>query len=269
MSTATLDPDTTTGTSGEGPTRVFPTLVSAHRRAAARDVTTIFFTFAFPLIFLLLFGSIFSGQDVEESGKSYIQYIAPGVLTWGVANAAVFSIAFALMQWRESDLLRIIRMTPTRVGTLLSSKLAIALVIALVQTALFVGVAMVPFFGLRPAASSWEALPLLALGVVTFFALGAVIGSVTNTAESVAAVSNVIMLPMAFLSGSFFPLDMMPDWLQKVAQVFPLYYLNDGVGHALNGTGSTSDVLLSLGVLAGFAVVFAAVAVKVFRWSND
>jgi len=262
MSNATLTPSST-------PARVFPTLVTAHRKAAARDVTTIFFTFAFPLIFLVLFGSIFSGQDVEESGKSYIQYIAPGVLTWGVANAAVFSIAFALMQWRESDVLRILRMTPTRVSTLLSSKLAIALVIAGVQTILFVGVAMLPPFGLRPSASSWEALPLLGLGVVTFFALGAVIGSLTNTAESVAAVSNVIMLPMAFLSGSFFPLDMMPDWLQRVAQVFPLYYLNDGVGHALNGTGSSEDLLLSLGVLGGFAVVFTAVAVKVFRWSND
>jgi ABC-2 type transport system permease protein len=248
---------------------VFPTLVSAHRKASVRDVTTIFFTFAFPLIFLVLFGSIFNGQDVEQSGQGYIQYIAPGVLTWGVANAAVFSIAFALMQWRESDLLRIIRMTPTPVATLLSSKLAIALVVAAVQTVLFVGIATIPFFGLRPAASSWEAVPLLALGVLTFFALGAVIGSITNTAESVAAVSNVVMLPMAFLSGSFFPLDMMPGWLQQVAQVFPLYYLNDGVGHALNGNGTSSDLLLSLGVLAGFGVVFAAVAVKVFRWSND
>ncbi|PID97395.1 MAG: ABC transporter [Actinomycetales bacterium] len=265
MSTATR----TAGTSDTTPARVFPTLVLAHRRAATRDATTIFFTFAFPLIFLLLFGSIFHGQDVEQSGKSYIHYIAPGVLTWGVANAAVFSIAFALMQWRESDLLRIIRMTPTRVGTLLSSKLAIALAVAVSQTVLFVGVAMIPFYGLRLAASSWQAVPLLALGVATFFALGAVIGSVMNTAESVAAVSNVVMLPMAFLSGSFFPLDMMPGWLQQVAQVFPLYYLNDGVGHALDGTGSISDLLVSLGGLGGFGVVFAAVAVKVFRWSDD
>lgn len=262
MSTAAASP-------GHSTSRVFPTLVSAHRKAAVRDVTTIFFTFAFPLIFLLLFGSIFAGSDVEQSGKSYIQYIAPGVLTWGVANAAVFSIAFALMQWRDSDLLRIIRMTPTSIGTLLSSKLTVAVVVAAVQTVLFVGVATIPFFGLRPAASSWQAVPLLLVGVVAFFALGAVIGSLTNTAESVAAVSNVVMLPMAFLSGSFFPLDMMPGWLQQIAQVFPLYYLNDGVGDALNGTGSTQDLLLQLGVIGGFAVVFTVIAAKVFRWSND
>lgn len=275
MSTTTTTTTTTTGLRREirpasgSPAPVFPTLVSAHRRAAVRDVTTIFFTFAFPLIFLLLFGSIFSGSDVEESGKSYIQYIAPGVLTWGVANAAVFSIAFALMQWRESDVLRIIKMTPTSVGSLLSSKLAVALAIAAVQTVLFVSVACIPFFGLQPAATSWQAVPLLALGVGTFFALGAIIGSLANTAESVAAVSNVVMLPMAFLSGSFFPLDMMPDWLQQIAQVFPLYYLNDGVGHALNGTGGYADLGLALAVLGGFAVAFAGIAAKTFRWSND
>lgn len=248
---------------------VFGTLTRAQGKAAVRDFTTLFFTFAFPLVFLVLFGSIFHSSTVEGTDKSYISYIAPGVLTWGVANAAVFAIAFALMMWRDSDLLRILRMTPTRISTLLASKFSIALGTAVVQSVLFVLVAMIPFFGLQPAATSWRALPLLALGVAVFFALGSVIGSLANTAESVAAISNVVMLPMAFLSGALFPLDMMPSWLQSIAHVFPLYWLNEGVSAAINGTGTASEYLAQVGVLGGYAVVFTVLATQVFRWSND
>lgn len=247
----------------------YAVLTQAHRKASVRDATTLFFTFAFPLIFLTLFGTIFRSQSVEGTSKDYIQYIAPGVLTWGVANAAVFGIAFSLMQWRESDLLRIIRMTPSSITTLLSSKLGLVAATAAVQTVLFVGVATVPFFGLRPSSRSWLLVPALALGVLTFFALGAIVGAIANTAESVAAISNVVMLPMAFISGSFFPLDMMPDWLQTVAHAFPLYYFTDLAGNALNGTGSVSTILVDLGALSAFGLVFAVLARVTFRWSND
>lgn len=250
-------------------TIAFTTLAGVHTKSARRDATTVFFTFVFPLVFLLLFGTIFRGQDVEQSGRGYIDYIAPGVLTWGVANAAVFGIAFALMQWRESDLLRIVRMTPTHTRTVLSSKLMITLGIAAVQSILFVGVAMLPFFGLSLSATSWQAVPLLVMGVVAFYAVGAIIGALANTAEAVAAVSNVIMVPMAFLSGSFFPIDMMPEVLQTIAHVLPLYYLTDGVGAAFTGEATTASFLTDLGMLAAFAALFTAIAVKVFRWSND
>ena len=91
----------------------YAALTQAGYRAYTRDRTTLFFTFAFPLLFLVVFGLIFRGQNVEESGRPYISYIAPGVLSWGVGNAAVFGVAFVLMQWRRDDLLRLIRMTPT------------------------------------------------------------------------------------------------------------------------------------------------------------
>lgn len=250
-------------------TTAFGALRGAHVRSTRRDTTTVFFTFAFPLIFLLLFGTIFRGQSVEQSGTSYIDYTASGVLTWGIGNAAVFSIAFALMQWRENDLLRIMRMTPTSPRAILSSKFLIVLAVAAVQAVLFVGVAMLPFFGLRPSASSWQAIPLMFVGVIAFYAIGAIVGSFAKTPEAVAAVSNVIMVPMAFLSGSFFPIDMMPSVLKDVAHALPLYYLNNGVRGAFTGELGTSEFLTDLGVLGLFAAVFGVVAVKSFRWTND
>ena len=71
-----------------------------------------------------------------------------------------------------------------------------------------------------------------------FLAIGVIVGTYANTPEAVAAIANCLMVPMAFLSGSFLPLDMMPAWLQSVSRVLPLRYLNDAATGALTGTGS-------------------------------
>ncbi|WP_328900333.1 ABC transporter permease [Streptomyces sp. NBC_00441] len=247
----------------------YAALATAGYRAQIRDKSTLFFTFAFPLLFLVVFGLIFRGQDVEESGLSYLSYTAAGVLSWGVANAAVFGIAFTLMQWRNDDILRLIRMSPAPLSAVIGSRYVLALVVGAVQSLLFVGVAMLPVFGLRPA-SGWPLLiPVLLLGVTTFLLLGVIIGSFADTPESVAAVANFLMLPMAFLSGSFFPLDSMPSWLQHVSVVLPLRYLNDAVSHAIAGRGSLSDVWVGCAGLVAFALVFGAAAAKTFRWTRS
>ncbi|MFF8410781.1 ABC transporter permease [Streptomyces omiyaensis] len=247
----------------------YAALTAAGCRAQVRDRTTLFFTFAFPLLFLVVFGLIFKGQAVEESGLTYLSYTAAGVLSWGVANAAVFGSAFTLMQWRADDILRLIRMSPAPLSAVIGSRYVIALVVGAVQSLLFVGVAMLPVFGLEPA-SGWPWLvPVLALGVTTFLLLGVIVGSLADTPESVAAVANFLMLPMAFLSGSFFPLESMPEWLRNVSLVMPLRYLNDAVSHALAGRGDSSDVLVGCAGLLAFAVVFGAVAAKTFRWTRS
>lgn len=252
-----------------GEPSAFWVLVIMHWRMARRDTVTLFFTFAFPLLFLVLFGLVFREQEVAGTDRSYIHYVAPGVLTWGVANAAVFSVAFALQHWRQSDLLRILQLTPTRLSTLLGSKLVVVLATAAGQAALFVAVATVPFFGLRPAATSWQLIPLLGAGVATFSCLGAIIGSLASSTEAIAAASNAVMLPMAFLSGAFFPLDLMPEGLRTAAKALPLFHLNAPVGHALAGSAALVDAALNGAILLGFGIVFAVVARRVFRWSDD
>ncbi|WP_049574203.1 ABC transporter permease [Streptomyces sp. SBT349] len=246
----------------------YSALREAGYRAYTRDRTTLFFTFAFPLLFLVVFGLIFSGQDVEESGRPYISYIAPGVLSWGVANAAVFGVAFTLMQWRRDDILRLIRMTPTPLSAVLGSRFALALGIGVVQAVLFVAVAVLPAFGLSVSGRWPLAVPLLVLGITAFLALGAIVGSFTTTPEAVAAVANFLMVPMAFLSGSFYPLDAMPEWMRALSWVLPLRHLNDGVSAALTGSGDLGDIAVGAGGLAAFAVVFGVAAVRCFRWSD-
>ena len=245
----------------------YAALTTAGYRAYARDRATVFFTFAFPLVFLLLFGYIFRGQSVNGSG-AYIGYIAPGVLGWGVGNAALFGTAFTLMNWRRDDILRLIWRTPTPLTAILGARYALALTVGLAQSVLFLGIAALPVFGLHLTRTWPLALPVLALGVAAFLALGAIVGSRADTPEAVAAIANFLMVPMAFLSGSFYPSDLMPTWLQDFSRILPLHYLNSGISGALSGRGGTSQTIAADAALAGFAVVFGLLAVKAFRWSN-
>jgi len=246
----------------------YSALVRAGYKASIRDATTVFFTFAFPLVFLVVFGLIFAGRQVDGTPYDYINYIAPGVLSWGVANAALFGVSFTLMQWRGDDLLRLIRMTPTPLRAVLGSRVVLAQAIGLLQAVLFVGVAVLPVFGLHVSGRWPLALPVLLLAVAAFLALGVVVGAHTDTPEAVAAVANCIMVPMAFVSGSFFPLDMMPGWLRAISGVLPLRYVNDGLAVAIAGRGDLGQYGIACGALAGFTVVFAAIGLRTFRWSN-
>ncbi|NJP66962.1 MULTISPECIES: ABC transporter permease [Streptomyces] len=246
----------------------YTALSQAGYRASVRDKTTLFFTFAFPLIFLVVFGLIFAGQALEDSGRTYISYTAPGVLSWGVGNAALFGIGFVLMQWRRDDLLRLIRMTPTSLPSVLASRYTLALGIGVVQAVLFVAVAMLPPFRLT-LDSGWPlALPVLFLGITTFLTMGVIVGSIATTPEAVAAIANCVMVPMAFLSGSFLPMDMMPGWIQAVSWALPLRYFNDAISAALVGSGDMGDIAVGCAGLLAFTVVFGAIALKTFRWSN-
>lgn len=245
----------------------YSALTSANYKAYVRDKTTLFFTFAFPLFFLGIFGLIFAGQEVDEDGLPYINYIAPGVLSWGVGNAAVFAVAFTLVQWRRDDILRLIWRTPTRTGSVVAARATVALGVGLVQAVLFAAIALLPVFGLT-LTSTWPlALPVLVCGIAAFLALGLVVGTVADTPEAVGAIGNFVMVPMAFLSGAFYPLSMMPDWLGTVSRVLPLRYFNDGVAEALSGRATWSQTGLDCAALLGFAVVFGLIGLRAFRWS--
>ncbi|MFC3499825.1 ABC transporter permease [Micromonospora krabiensis] len=247
----------------------YAALSRATYKATVRDATTLFFTFAFPLVFLVIFGLIFRNQQVGDTGRGYVDYIAPGVLSWGLASAALFGVSFTLMQWRNDDLLRIIRLSPTSLWSVIGSRYVVALGIGVAQSLLFVGVAMLPVFGMRPDPTWPLAIPTMLLAVTAFLALGLIVGSRANTAEAVAAIANCIVVPMAFLSGSFYPLELMPGWLQGISRALPLRYVNDGMAYAFTGFGTMTDYLISCGALVAFAVAFALIGVRTFRWSND
>ncbi len=207
-------------------------------------------------------------EQVEDESLQSIQYLTPGLLGWAIAMSATFGAAMTLVQWRTTKLLRRLRLAPVSTGEVVAARVGVSVLIALVQMVIFVGLA-VGLFGLRLTGSWWMAVPLVLCGTLAFLAIGLFAGSVTKTSEGASGLANLIILPMAFLSGSFIPLDVAPSWLQGVSHAFPLRYLNEGMLDVMvRGQGPGAAVVPMLVMLA-FALVIGLIATRVFRWEAD
>lgn len=208
-------------------------------------------------------------KQVEDESLKPIQFLTPGLLSWAVSMSAVFGAALTLVMWRKNQVLRRLRLAPVRPIAVLGSRVTVALGIALLQGVVFVGVAMLPLFGLQLSGSWWLAIPLLMLGTLAFFSIGMLVGSFAKTEEAATGAANLVVLPMAFLSGSFFPIDQTPAWLQNVSQIFPMRHLNDGMSAVLVRGEGLDALLTPVAVLIGFTLIVGFAASRVFSWEDS
>jgi ABC-2 type transport system permease protein len=206
-------------------------------------------------------------DGVEDDSLKTIQYYTPGLLGWAVAMSAAIGAAATLQGWRQSKLIRRLQLSPVSTRTVVGARIAVTVGIALVQLAIFVGLAAAAF-GLRLTGSWWMAVPLLVVGTLCFMALGLLAGAVTKTTEGAVNAANFIVLPMSFLSGSFFPLDVAPRWLQLFSELLPLKHLNDGMLDVMVRGEGPSAALVPIAVLVGFAAVVTLIAARLFRWET-
>ena len=207
-------------------------------------------------------------RQVEDESLSTIQFVTPGLLGWAIAMGATFGAAVNLVAWRKNGLLRRLRLAPINTSTVVLARVVISLTIAAVQSIIFVALGMV-FFGLQLTGSWPMMIPLLFVGTLAFMAIGLLAGSVSKTEEGAIGLANFVILPMAFLSGSFFPLDGAPTWLQAIGNLLPLKHLNDGMFDTMvvrdAGPGAA---LIPMAILLGFTVVLTAISAKLFRWDD-
>jgi ABC-2 type transport system permease protein len=209
----------------------------------------------------------FAPRSVEDESLNAIQYFTPGLLGWAVAMSAAIGAAATLQGWRQTKLLRRLQLSPAPTWTVVGARVVVTLGVALVQLAIFVGVGAAAF-GLRLTGDWWACIPLLMVGTLSFMALGLLSGAVARTAEGAANLANFLVLPMALLSGTFFPLEEAPGWLRTVTLALPLRHLNEGMLDVMVRGEPAWAVLAPMAVLGGFAVVMTLVAVRIFRWDD-
>jgi ABC-2 type transport system permease protein len=206
-------------------------------------------------------------QAVEDDSLKTIQYYTPGLLGWAVAMSASFGAAATIQGWRQSKLIRRLQLAPVSTRTVVGARVAVTIGIALVQMAIFVGLASAAF-GLTLTGSWWMAIPLLIVGTLCFMAIGLLAGALTRTTEGAVNAANFMVLPMSFLSGSFFPLDGSPGWLRAFSNLLPLKHLNDGMLDVMVRGEGPSAALVPMAILLGFAVVVTLIAARLFRWET-
>ncbi|MFG2244306.1 ABC transporter permease [Spirillospora sp. NPDC048823] len=208
-------------------------------------------------------------ERVEDDSLKAIQFFTPALLGWALASAAVFGASQTLVTWRTKGILRRLQLSPAPIPTVFAARVAVSVAVALVQFALFVLVALLPIFGLQLEGAWWMAIPLLVAGVLAFLSIGMIVGAWAKSQETANAVTQLIVLPMAFLGGSFFPLEQTPGWMQTLSYIFPLRYLNEGMLDVMSrGLGPTS-ALAEIGILVGVAAGGALIALRLFRWESS
>lgn len=211
----------------------------------------------FPNVFYLMFGMVLNHGNGEAA-----RYMLASYSTFGVMAPGLFGFGVSLALERDSGLLTLKRALPMPPGAYLLGKMLMAVCVAAVVGAILLALAL---GAAHAALSPSQVVSLLlvdALGVLPFCALGLLVGTLLK-GQGAPGLLNMIYLPMAFLSGLWFPLQMMPAFLRSLAPVWPSYHLN---ALALSVVGfDTGPRLPHALVLAGFTVVFLAVAARRLR----
>ncbi|MFJ4092819.1 ABC transporter permease [Kitasatospora sp. NPDC089913] len=211
---------------------------------------------------------VMESSQVEDGSLKPIQFLTPGLLGWAVATGAVFGAALTLVGWRQKKVLRRLRLAPVSAGSVIASRVAVSVLTALTQTAVFLVVATTPFFGLKLTGDWWLIVPLVVCATIAFMSIGLLAGSVAKTEEAANGISQIIVLPMSFLSGSFFPTDGMPGWLDAISRALPLRHLVTASQSVLSRGGGVMDALPTMGGLLLFAAVLTGISWKLFRWED-
>ncbi len=205
-------------------------------------------------------------QQVEDKSLKPIQYLAPGLLGWAIASGGAFGASITLVSWRQNKLLRRLRLAPVNVGSVVLARVGVSLAVAIVQLAAFLAIATLPYFGLKLSAAWWMAIPVVICGTLAFMAIGLLVGSFAKTQQAATAVTNVIILPMAFLGGAFIPLDYAPVWIRDVSYAMPLRYLVIGMQDVMARGEGPASALPAIGILLALAALLTIISVRVFRW---
>lgn len=209
----------------------------------------------------------FDAEQVEDESLTTIQFFTPGLLGWAVAMSAAFGAAATLQGWRQSKMLRRLQLAPVPTSTVVAARVAVTIAISLGQTAIFLGIGTVAL-GLTLTGSWWMSIPVVVVGTLCFMAIGLLAGAIAKSTEGAVNMANFFVLPMAFLSGSFFPLDAAPVWLRRLSDVLPLKHLNEAMLDVLVRGQGAASALVPLAILTGFAVVVTLLAAKLFRWDT-
>jgi len=221
------------------------------------------FVFLFPPLLFVLLASVF-GDGVED-GRRVSSYLVAGLIGYAVANTALGGLAITLVIRRESGLLKRLRSTPLPGSLYLTAVLLSNLLIVVLQSLAVITLGLLLFDADVPQ-QTLQFVVSLVIGAACFAGLGLAAAALIRSADAVAAVVNVIVLPMSFLSGAFGTTDNLPPVLELVADVLPLKYLIELVLATYVDGDPLSQHLGAIGVLAIWGAGGYLVARARFGW---
>lgn len=238
-------------------------LCRAYLLRSFRSRTSLFWNFAFPLVWLFVFGFIFGGGTAEGTG-----FLMPGIFAITILAISFAGVSYRLVNERERGTLRRYRVTPVRAPAVVLATAASSLALLAVSLLLLAVTAWIVFH--VPVAGGVGGVALvLAAGALAFVPLGLVVGSVAPSTDSAPAINNAIFFPLIFVTGAALPFSMLPGWVQTLGAALPPTYLVEALQAVMVRGETVADVGGELVVLAATGVAGAACSSLLFRWESD
>jgi ABC-2 type transport system permease protein len=188
-----------------------------------RSYEAAFFTFFLPVVFFLIFGSIYGNDTITKEHIRAAPFLEAGMIGYGVASTAFAGLAITMVVRRESGVLKRVRATPLPAGTYVLAVLASTFVVFIIEAALIVTIGRL-LFSVGLPGRPLSLFVALVIGAGAFAAMGLGLTGLVRTAEGSSAVVNAVYLPMAIISGTFFTPKEYPEFLRVIADVLPLTY---------------------------------------------
>lgn len=241
-----------------------------------RDKTAMVFTFFFPAMLLLLFGTIF-GDQYNDSGVSASQVFTGSMVAYGILNTAFVTMGAGLALDREDGTLKRLRGTPMPASAYLMGKALLVLVLSIAEAAVLILVGALIFDVPMPGASRWVTFSwIFLLSVICCSLLGVAVSALVKNARNAGAILNVPVVALQFVSGVFIqPMSQLPDWLVNFASLFPVRWMAQGFRYVflpdeakaqeISGSWELGKVAVVLGI---WCVVGLVLCLVTFRWSS-
>jgi ABC-2 type transport system permease protein len=240
-----------------------------------RQRESVVFTLLFPVLLLLIFGSVF--KDEIAPGVTFSQYFVAGMIASGLVNTGFQQLAITIPMERDDGTLKRLRGTPAPASSYFIGKIILVFVSMSIQVILLLIFGVVLYgIALPSDATHWITfIWVMALGLISSTLLGIAFSSVPKSGRGASAVVSPIVIILQFFSGVFFVFTQLPSWMQNFAAIFPLKWLTQGMravflpdsfaAQEVAGSWELGKIALFLGVwsIAGFFL-----ALKTFRWEK-
>lgn len=208
---------------------------------------------------------ILETKNIDARNFRYIDFLVPGVMALSIMQLGIFSIGFALVNYKEKGVMKRLFAAPLKSTDFILSQVFTRLIVTVIQISILIIVATL-FFHIKIVGSYLILFVLVVMGSILFLSFGFALGGFAKTQDAVAAIANIFVFPQMFLGNVFFPLESMPAWLQKIVVYLPLNYLADGIRQVAIQDATWSDLQKDfLGLIIWIGIAMFA-ALKLFRW---
>ena len=203
---------------------------------------------------------------VNTQQTKYVDFLIPGLIGFSILISPMFSLVSISSEYKKTKLFKQLSLTPLTKMEWLASKVIWYIFLSTASFLLMVAVGVFAF-GAHVTLTVWL-IPFLILGPMLFASMGMLVGTLTKNPDTAAVIGQVITFSMMFLSGTFFPISLMPEYLRTFAHVLPLYYIVEGL-NAVMVYANYAQALLDIAVVTVITVILFVAAAKLFKWRED